>query len=171
MSGVSLHVDSGQAELDRSFMQQALLLAEKAALAQEVPVGAVLVMAGEVVGSGWNQPISQCDPSAHAEIMAIRAAAQSQSNYRLPNSTLYVTIEPCAMCLGAIVHARVSRIVFGALEPKSGVLVSNTGLIDDDCFNHYFEYEEGVCASECSAVISTFFKQRRELKARLKAQL
>jgi tRNA(adenine34) deaminase len=109
-----------QAELDRQFMQQALDQARLAAIAGEVPVGAVLVRDGEVISTGFNQPITNSDPSAHAEMMALRAAAKEESNYRLPGTTLYVTLEPCTMCAGAMLHARVDRVVFGATDPKTG---------------------------------------------------
>lgn len=150
------------------FMSEALGLAAEAAAEGEVPVGALLVRDGLVIGRGANKPIGACDPSAHAEILALREAAAGERNYRLPGTTLYVTIEPCAMCLGAIVHARVSTVVFGAREPKAGMLVSNTGWVGDACFNHHFEVVEGVLADECSGAISRFFQQRRALKAQLK---
>jgi len=128
----------------------------------------VLVREDQIIGEGANATISACDPSGHAEIVALRSAAKAEGNYRLPGTTLYVTIEPCAMCLGAIVQARIGRVVFGAKEPKAGVLVSNRGLLDDNCLNHSFEVTEGVLEEECSELMSSFFKERRALKARLK---
>lgn len=142
-------------------MRCALALAAQAEQRGEVPVGAVLVSKGEIVGEGFNQPIASCDPTAHAEVMALRDAATRTGNYRLPDTTLYVTIEPCAMCAGALVHARVSRVVFGAPEPKAGVAVSQLQLFDAPHFNHRVQYEGGVLAEECSAMMSAFFKKRR----------
>jgi len=144
---------------DQAFMRKAIALAEGAAANAEVPVGAVLVREDQIIGEGANATISACDPSGHAEIVALRSAAKAEGNYRLPGTTLYVTIEPCAMCLG---------VVFGAKEPKAGVLVSNRGLLDDNCLNHSFEVTEGVLEEECSELMSSFFKERRALKARLK---
>ncbi len=150
------------------WMRYALTLAEKANALNEVPVGAVLVTDNNIIGEGFNQPIVSHDPTAHAEIIALREGAIAQQNYRLPNTTLYVTIEPCAMCLGAIVHARVEHIVFGALEPKAGVLQSNPQLLEADFFNHELTWRAGVLESECMQVIQTFFKKRREEKKRSK---
>ena len=149
-------------------MQKALTFAEQAAEVGEVPVGAILVRDDELIGAGWNQPISTHDPSAHAEIVALRDAAKNVSNYRLPDATLYVTIEPCTMCFGAIVHARVARIVFGALEPKAGVLASHPEVLQCDIYNHIPDWEGGICADECSQMISDFFKKRRIEKKALK---
>lgn len=157
-------------EDDEVFMRRALELAGQASQNSEVPVGAVCVLGSEIIGEGWNQPISTCDPSAHAEIQALRAAALHTQNYRLPETTLYVTIEPCCMCLGALVHARVKRVVFGAKEPKAGVAVSNLGLLDDAIFNHELEIEGGLLEEECASLISKFFAERRKFKAQLKAQ-
>ena len=145
-------------ETDLLFMREALQLASCAEAAGEVPVGAVVVHEGEIVGRGWNKPISGCDPTAHAEIIALRDAATRLGNYRLPDCTLYVTIEPCAMCAGAIVHSRVARLVFGAPEPKAGVVLSNGQFLDRDNLNHKVRYQAGVLADECSGVISAFFK-------------
>lgn len=145
-------------------MRYALALAEKAADAGEVPVGAVVVLNDEVVGEGWNQPISGHDPTAHAEILALRAAAQKVGNYRLVDADLYVTIEPCTMCAGAVVHARVRRLVYGAVEPKSGVVNSNGQLLEQPWMNHRVEVEAGVLAERCSARISEFFRLRRAEK-------
>ena len=142
-------------------MRQALQLAERAAELGEVPVGALLVEDGQIIGQGYNQPILGHDPSAHAEIIALRDAASRRQNYRLPNTTLYVTIEPCTMCAGALIHARVGRVVYGALEPKSGVAVSNGCLFEGEHLNHRVTLCGGILADECSALISQFFKQRR----------
>lgn len=155
--------------LDLEFMQLALAEAEKAAGANEVPVGAVVIINGVVVGRGHNKPISSCDMTAHAEIEALRHAAQVCGNYRLPNSTLYVTIEPCSMCVGAIVHARVERLVFGAYEPKAGVVVSQDEGFAKPYWNHRVEVEGGVCAEQCSALIKEFFAQRRAAKKAIKS--
>ncbi|GAA0790660.1 tRNA adenosine(34) deaminase TadA [Marinobacterium sediminicola] len=157
-----------QEQLDRFYMQQALRLAEKAAQLGEVPVGALLVMDGEVIGEGWNRPISGHDPTAHAEIMALREAAARVGNYRLVGATLYVTIEPCTMCAGALVHARVARVVFGTTEPKAGAVVSNQQLFDQPWVNHRPEHEGGVLEGACASVISEFFRLRRDEQKRQK---
>lgn len=146
---------------DETFMRRAMALAKQAAALGEVPVGAVLVQDGEVVGEGYNRPISTCDPTAHAEIIALRDAASHAGNYRLPGSTLYVTIEPCTMCAGALVHARVARVVYGTHEPKSGVATSNLQLFDAPHFNHRVCCEGGVLQEECAAMMSDFFRSRR----------
>lgn len=142
-------------------MREALELAAEGALRGEVPVGAVLVQDGEVIGRGFNCPISTSDPSAHAEMVAIRAAAQAIANYRLPGSTLYVTLEPCAMCAGLIVHSRVQRVVFGASEPRAGMAVSRGQFFDQGFLNHRVLVEGGVLAEECGEVLRAFFKARR----------
>lgn len=142
-------------------MREALTLAAEGASLGEVPVGALLVQNGEVIGRGFNCPISRHDPSAHAEMVAIRAAAQSLENYRLPGSTLYVTLEPCSMCAGLIVHARINRVVFGAMEPKAGVVQSRGQFFIQDFLNHRVLVEGGVLAEECSTMLSEFFKARR----------
>lgn len=146
---------------DEYWMRLALEQARLAAAAGEVPVGAVLVREGELIGAGFNQPIGRCDPTAHAEVAALRAAAQNVANYRLPDTTLYVTIEPCAMCAGALVHARVKRLVFGAAEPRAGAVVSAARLLDGAQFNHRVAYEGGVLAQECAALMQSFFRERR----------
>jgi tRNA(Arg) A34 adenosine deaminase TadA len=156
---------------DTDFMREALALAAKAELEGEVPVGALVVCEGEVVGRGWNRPIVACDPTAHAEIVALRQAAEHLGNYRLSKCTLYVTIEPCTMCAGAIVHSRIERLVFGAPEPKAGVVLSNGQLLDAENLNHKVLYEGGVLADECSAVMSAFFKKRRAMKKEEKKKL
>ncbi len=145
-------------------MRYALALAERAAEAGEVPVGAVVVLDGEVIGEGWNRPISGHDPTAHAEIMALRAAARAVANYRLVDAQLYVTIEPCTMCAGALVHARIRRLVFGAQEPKAGAVISNARVFDQPWLNHRIDYCGGVLADACSARIGAFFRQRRAQK-------
>lgn len=142
-------------------MREALALAAEGAARGEVPVGAVLVQDGEVIGRGFNCPISTSDPSAHAEMVAIRAAAQAVANYRLPGSTLYVTLEPCAMCAGLIVHSRVQRVVFGASEPRAGMAVSRGQFFDQGFLNHRVLVEGGVLAQECGEVLKVFFKARR----------
>lgn len=149
---------------DIQWMTQALLLAERAAALNEVPVGAVVVLDDQLIGEGWNQPISGHDPTAHAEIMALRDAAAKTENYRLAGATLYVTIEPCTMCAGAIVHARIKRVVFGAVEPKAGAVVSNNQLFDQSWLNHWPEFTAGVMAEPCSDAISQFFRRRRAEK-------
>lgn len=143
------------------WMREALLLARQAGEAEEVPVGAIVVRGGEVLGRGANQPIRTCDATAHAEIVAIRSASQFCENYRLPDTTLYVTIEPCTMCLGAMIHARIGRLVFGAPEPRAGAVVSQASLLAADHFNHQLPFTEGVLAEECSELMRNFFKQRR----------
>ena len=146
-------------------MRLALEQAETAADRDEVPVGAVLVDAdGELIAAGHNQPIGSQDPSAHAEIVVLRAAAQKLANYRLPGTTLYVTLEPCVMCVGALVHARVGRLVYGATEPKTGAIESAQKLFESGRFNHRPEIEGGVLADECSALLSEFFERKRAAK-------
>ncbi|HGM5579623.1 TPA: tRNA adenosine(34) deaminase TadA [Pseudomonas putida] len=146
---------------DQAFMQLALELAAEGALLGEVPVGAVLVQQGQVIGRGFNRPITDSDPSAHAEMVAIRDAAQAVSNYRLPGSTLYVTLEPCSMCAGLIVHSRIERVVYGALEPKAGVVQSQGQFFTQGFLNHRVMVEGGVLAQECGQILSDFFKARR----------
>lgn len=143
-------------------MQAALELARQAGSLDEVPVGAVVVMDGQIVGRGYNQPIRSDDPTAHAEIMALRDAARRLGNYRLPGATLYVTLEPCVMCTGAIMHARVGRVVFGARDPKTGAAGSVINLYDEARLNHHADIEGGVLADECGAMLSSFFAARRQ---------
>jgi len=150
-----------EAELDRQFMQHALDQARLAAIAGEVPVGAVLVRDGKIISRGFNQPIANSDPSAHAEMMALRAAAQIESNYRLPGSTLYVTLEPCIMCAGAILHARVERVVFGAADPKTGAAGSVLNVFSEKQINHQTLVEGGIMGDECGQLLRNFFKERR----------
>ncbi len=144
------------------FMQEALALARQAASCDEVPVGAVVVNPeGIIIGRGFNQPIGRADPTAHAEIVALRDAATSVGNYRLPGCTLYVTLEPCLMCVGAMFHARLSRVVFGARDPKTGACGSVLDLFAEKRLNHHAELEGGVLAAECGALLSGFFAARR----------
>ena len=149
------------AELHAVFMREALALAGKAATEGEVPVGAVVVIDGKVVGRGWNRPIGSHDPTAHAEVVAIRDAAAAVGNYRLTGSTLYVTIEPCLMCVGAMVHARIDTVVFGAAEPKAGALESTQRAHEHPALNHRLAVVPGVLAAECGDLIRVFFAERR----------
>ncbi|MBK9616182.1 MAG: tRNA adenosine(34) deaminase TadA [Uliginosibacterium sp.] len=149
------------AENDEFFMREALALAREAGAADEVPVGAVVVCDGEIVGRGFNRPIGLHDPTAHAEIMALRDAARNLANYRIPGCTLYVTLEPCAMCSGAIFHARIARVVFGARDPKTGVAGSVMDLYAQERLNHHATIEGGVLAEECARLLSGFFAARR----------
>lgn len=150
-----------QVELDRQFMQQALEQAGLAALAGEVPVGAVIVRNGEVIARAFNQPITNHDPSAHAEMLALRQAALSEQNYRLPGTTLYVTLEPCTMCAGAMLHARVDRIVYGAPDPKTGAAGSVLDVFSSKQLNHQTIIEGGLMGQECGQLLRDFFKERR----------
>ncbi|MCH8865750.1 MAG: tRNA adenosine(34) deaminase TadA [Proteobacteria bacterium] len=142
-------------------MQLALEQARQASASAETPVGAVVTVGGELIATGHNRSITDCDPSAHAEIVVLRNAAQVRENYRLTNATLYVTLEPCAMCVGALVQARIMRLVFGAYDPKAGALGSAIDLSDSVAFNHRFEVQGGLMADECAAMLREFFKQRR----------
>ena len=152
-------------------MQRALELARQAEAQGEVPVGAVLVGDGKIIGEGFNQPIGRHDPTAHAEIMALRAAGEALRNYRLTNSTLYVTLEPCPMCAGAIVHARVARVVYGASDPRTGAAGSVFDLLpSDQRFNHRTECEGGVLADEASELLRDFFRDRRVKKTKADEQ-
>jgi tRNA(adenine34) deaminase len=146
---------------DKDFMGLALDLAREAGAAGEVPVGALVVLEGEIVGRGFNQPIGRSDPTAHAEIMALRDAAAHLGNYRLPGCSLYVTLEPCAMCAGAIMHARIARVVFGARDPKTGVAGSVIDLFAEERLNHHAELVGGVLEVECGGLLSAFFAARR----------
>lgn len=150
---------------DEDFMRIAIALASEAATLGEVPVGAVVVKEGKVIGRGRNAPISLNDPTAHAEIQAMREAAQSLGNYRLVDCTLYVTLEPCAMCSGAIQHARIARLVYGASDPKTGCCGSVVNLMAEQKLNHHCEVTGGILSTECGALLSDFFKQRRLIKA------
>ncbi|MEW5770066.1 MAG: tRNA adenosine(34) deaminase TadA [Pseudomonadota bacterium] len=146
---------------DKEYMEIALELAKEAWRLGEVPVGAVVVLDDQIIGRGFNQPISSNDPTAHAEIMALRDAARHLANYRLPECSLYVTLEPCAMCAGAIMHARLRRIVYGASDPKTGVAGSVINLFGETRLNHHTEFEGGVMADECGEMLSAFFRERR----------
>jgi len=150
-----------EARTDEYYMRRALELAKQGEVLGEVPVGAVIVKDGEIIGEGFNQPISSCDPTAHAEVVALRDAASRIENYRLTGCTLYVTIEPCTMCAGSLIHARIKRLVFGATEPKSGVVGSNDNALLLPYFNHAIETVSGVLAGDCSAIMSNFFAARR----------
>ena len=146
---------------EEDYMRAALEQARAAGAADEVPVGAVVVCGGEIVGRGFNQPIGRHDPTAHAEIMALRDAAARLGNYRLPGCELYVTLEPCAMCSGAIMHSRIARVVFGARDPKTGVAGSVLDLFAEPRLNHHATIEGGVLADECGRMLSSFFAARR----------
>jgi tRNA(adenine34) deaminase len=146
---------------DADWMRAALMLAGRAAACGEVPVGAVLVQGETLLAEGWNQPIAAHDPTAHAEVMALRAAGQSRGNYRLADTTLYVTLEPCLMCVGAIVHARVARLVFGAFDSKSGAVASCMQGFELPGLNHRVVSSGGVRADECGAMLKEFFRNRR----------
>jgi tRNA(adenine34) deaminase len=146
---------------DEQFMREALSLAQQAAELGEVPVGAIVVKDGVIVGRGSNAPIGSHDPSAHAEILALRDAAKNIGNYRLVDCSLYVTLEPCAMCAGAIQHARIGQLVFGAKDPKTGACGSVVNLMAEDKLNHHTDVTAGVLENECGQLLSDFFKQRR----------
>lgn len=146
---------------DEKYMREALALAAQAAAAGEVPVGAVVVKDGRIIGRGYNRPITNSDPTAHAEIIALREAAAAESNYRLPGCELYVTLEPCAMCVGALVHARLARVIYGTKDPKTGACGSITDLPAIAHWNHHGRFEGGMLAEECSAVLKDFFAARR----------
>ena len=146
---------------DEAYMRRALELARHAEEAGEVPVGALVVLNDEIIGEGWNQPIVAHDPTAHAEIVALRAAAVRVRNYRLSDAVLYVTLEPCAMCAGAMVHARIARVVYGAADPKSGAAGSVFNLLETSSLNHRAQVTGGVLAEECGAILRRFFELRR----------
>jgi len=146
---------------DEDYMALALEQARQAGAAGEVPVGALVVCQGQIVGRGFNQPILRSDPTAHAEVMALRDAAASLANYRLPGCTLYVTLEPCAMCAGAIMHTRIARVVFGARDPKTGAAGSVIDLFAEARLNHHAEVVGGVLAEDCGGLLSSFFAARR----------
>ena len=146
---------------DVDFMQRALLLAQRAAQEGEVPVGALLVLDNEVIGEGWNQPISRHDPTAHAEIVALRAGAVALQNYRLGAATLYATLEPCVMCMGAVLNARISRVVFGAWDAKAGACGSVVDLPREPRLAHQLDVFGGVCSEEAASLLRQFFASRR----------
>ena len=156
--------DDGSNEVDASYMRQAMLLAENAQAIGEVPVGAIVVVDSLIIGQGYNQSITTHDPSAHAEMLAMREAAKNLQNYRLVDATLYVTLEPCPMCAGLLVHGRVKRIVFGAYDQKTGATGTVMNLVQHESLNHKIEVTGGCLQDECSAQISDFFKQRRRQK-------
>ncbi len=158
-------------EKDEFWMRQALALAEKAEQQGEIPVGAILVKEDEIVGTGWNQSITLNDPSAHAEMMAIRQAGQNVSNYRLIDTTLYVTLEPCPMCAGLLVHSRIKRLVYGASDLKTGAAGSIMNLVQEPQLNHQIEVTAGVLLNECSERLSAFFRARRAQKKASKKML
>ena len=149
-------------EAHQSFMRRAIELAQEAEREGEVPVGAVVVLDESIVGEGFNRPIASSDPSAHAEMVALREAAKRVGNYRLEGSCLYVTIEPCMMCCGALIHARVGHLVFGARESRAGAVVSNAKLLQSAWLNHRLEVTEGVLAEECGDIMREFFRARRQ---------
>ncbi len=146
---------------DTYWMKHALSLAEQAAESGEVPVGAVLVSDNKIIAEGWNQPIGLHDPTAHAEVVTLRKAGLALANYRLPGTTLYVTLEPCAMCASAMIHARIERLVYGAKDPRAGVAESVTSLYAEPWHNHQVVIEGGVLAEPCGQILKDFFKQRR----------
>jgi tRNA(adenine34) deaminase len=150
-----------QAELDQQFMRMAIEQAQLAAQSGEVPVGAVLVRDGQVISKAFNKPIANHDPSAHAEMLALREAALVEKNYRIPGTTLYVTLEPCAMCSGAMLHARVGRVVYGAPDPKTGAAGSVINLFSSKQINHQTTVEGGIMGEECGQLLRDFFKGRR----------
>ena len=155
----------GQLNENEHWMRRAMALAGRAAAAGEVPVGALLVKDGKIIGEGWNCPIGEQDASAHAEIRALRDAGRRVGNYRLPGTTLYVTLEPCPMCAGALVHARVARVVYGATDPKGGACGSVFDLLPSDSrFNHRTECSGGVLSAECTALLRGFFRRKRSPK-------
>lgn len=159
-----------QDERDQYWMQYALALADKAEQAGEIPVGAVLIKDNQIIGEGWNMSICQHDPSAHAEMLAVRQGAQQLQNYRLLDTTLYVTLEPCAMCAGLLVHSRVKRLVFGAFDAKTGAVGSVMNLVQHPVLNHQLEVTAGVLAEECGAKLSEFFRKRRQQHKQQKEQ-
>lgn len=147
---------------DRKFMLHALELARRAEQEDEVPVGALIVKDNRLIAEGWNRPIATHDPTAHAEIQAMRAAAKTLGNYRLPDTTLYVTLEPCLMCMGAIIHARIKRVVYGATDPRAGAVQSVYTIPQDRKLNHHVVVDGGVFADECGQLLRNFFRQRRK---------
>lgn len=143
------------------WMNRALALAEQARDLEEVPVGAVVVLDGTIIGEGYNQTITANDPTAHAEMVALRCAARQVDNYRLVNADLYVTIEPCTMCAGALVHARIARLYFGTREPRAGAIVSTANVLENQALNHRVEVTEGICADTCRKLMTDFFRRKR----------
>lgn len=153
-----------QDPVHQKWMQHALKLAERSRDEGEVPVGAVIVQDNELIAEGWNQPIAGHDATAHAEIMAIREAGKALNNYRLPNTTLYVTLEPCTMCAGAIIHARIASVVFGAPDPRTGSAGSAIDIFTQDYHNHRVDVEGGIMQEECGQILRDFFRARRNSK-------
>jgi tRNA(adenine34) deaminase len=168
---INLALTPEQRQTDERWMQHAIMLAGKAEAIDEVPVGAVVVLEGEIIGEGWNQSINLHDATAHAEIMALREAGKTVENYRLIDATLYVTLEPCSMCAGAMVHSRVKRLVYGAVDLKTGAAGSVFNLVAHPQLNHQIEVRSGVFASETGALLSQFFRRRRKEKKALKLLL
>ena len=164
-------VQSGADDTDDLWMARALALAAQAASVGEVPVGAVVVLDGREIGAGFNAPITGCDPTAHAEIRALRDAAARVGNYRLSGATLYVTLEPCTMCVGAIVHSRISRLVYGASEPKAGAVVSARRTLEESYLNWQVDAVAGVRQQECGDIISDFFSARRAERRQARSQI
>jgi len=152
------------ADTDIDFMRAAIAEAEKAKAVDEIPVGAMVVLSEEIIGAGFNQTISGCDPSAHAEVLAIRQAARDQGNYRLVGATLYVTLEPCAMCVGAMIQARIQRLVFGAYDAKAGAAGSVLDLNDYKELNHRIEINGGLLESDCSSILKAYFLSKRRAR-------
>ena len=148
-------------DTDLKFMQHAIELAKRAEQEGEVPVGAVIVKDDTIIAEGWNRPIAAHDPTAHAEIQVIRAASEKLGNYRIPDTTLYVTLEPCLMCMGAITHARIKRVVYGATDPRAGAVESIYTITDDRKLNHHVDIEGGLMAEQCGQLLKDFFRQRR----------
>ena len=148
-------------DVDQEFMRQALALARQAESSGEVPVGAVVVTGGEVIGRGFNQPVANNDPTAHAEVQALREAATAAANYRLPNATVYVTLEPCAMCAGAMVHARIARLVYACPDPRAGAAGSVFEIARSAALNHRDKVSSGILEDECREVLQAFFRTRR----------
>lgn len=146
---------------DQQFMQQAIQLARMAEASGEVPIGAVIVKNNQIIAEGFNQPIAANDPTAHAEIIALRNAAQAIGNYRLINTTLYVTLEPCAMCVGAMIQARIERLVFGAIDPRAGAVKGVFQLLDEKRLNHHVDWQGNILADQCAALLKQFFQKRR----------
>lgn len=157
---------------DHKFMQRAYELAQQAEQINEIPVGAVVVANGKIIGEGFNQSITNNDPSAHAEMLAIKAAGQTLKNYRMIDCTLYVTLEPCPMCAGLLVHSRIKRLVFAASDLKTGAAGSAFNLVEHEKHNHTIEVSQGIMAEQCSSLLSAFFKRRRtEIKAKKKQNI
>lgn len=146
---------------NNDFMSRAIELAKYAESIGEVPIGAVLVFENQIIGEGWNQPIASCDATAHAEIIALREGCKKMKNYRLPNTLLYVTLEPCMMCVGAMIHARIEHCIFGAFDPKSGAAGSVNNIFEAKGINHHVKVTGGILADECGALLKKFFKTKR----------